>query len=246
MIRTFKALHLITLATLTILFSVNCLGYGVSPLRAQLEPLGNGAVQRLTITNTETKPITLSLNPEKIAIDSNGRVSKTPANNDIQVFPPQVILEPGQRQAIQIRYTGDTDIISSLYTVHVNQVPVLASKGKAQIKVALDFHVAVLVQPEGGAPQFSVEEIVHDKNTGLWRINIANRGDAAGRFNWGEWIAQTDKGELMIPVNDLETGDSGYLLPGSNRWVSVANKSLSQFSELYSLSFNPTTSLEDR
>ncbi|MCP8898669.1 fimbria/pilus periplasmic chaperone [Gilvimarinus xylanilyticus] len=220
--------------------------YSVSPLRTELQPLGSGAVQRLTITNTETKPITLSLNPEKITIDSDGRVIKTPANNDIQVFPPQVILEAGQKQSIQIRYTGDTDIISSLYTVHVNQVPVLAAKGKAQIKVALDFHVAVLVQPHGGTPKFSVEEITQDTSTGLWRINIANRGDAAGRFNWGEWIAQTDKGELIIPVNNLETGDSGYLLPGSNRWVSVTENTPSQFSELYSLSFNPTKFLENR
>ncbi|UTF60849.1 molecular chaperone [Gilvimarinus sp. DA14] len=238
-----RHIRLAVITAFALLLASHSFAYSVSPLRTELTPIGKGSTQRITITNTESKPITLALNPERITTDSEGKVSREPAADDIQVFPPQVILAPGKRQMIQIRYTGDANTLSSLYTIHVSQVPILATEGAAQIKVAMDFHVAVLVQPDDGAPQLSVENIIQDETNSGWKVNVVNRGNAAGRFNWGEWSAQTDSGKVNIPHNDLEIGESGYILPGDSRWITLPPSQSQTFSQIHSITFTPNTAL---
>ncbi|WP_279350876.1 fimbrial biogenesis chaperone [Erythrobacter litoralis] len=195
--------------------------YSVSPLRIQIEPTGGEATGRLTINNTDAKPATLSMTAFKVLIDENGSVTRE-ETNDLLVFPPQAILKPGAKQAVQIRFRGDPATKSALYNVLISQVPVVANDSEeAQLKVGVRFFTAVVVEPNDAAGQLEMTGSEPVAGTTKHRLTFVNRGNGIARLADG--VLQADAGGSAVEVSDkaLMQSDTSYVMPGATRYVEL-------------------------
>lgn len=209
--------------------------YSVSPLRMTLEPVGPAAAGRLQIDNTEAQPITLAMETLAVDVAQDGGVTRRSAGSDLTLFPPQALLQPGKSQNLQVRYTGAPVDAPKLYNVHVTQVPILATQGRAQIKVAMEFYVAVVVEPEGAQPDLQLKSSSKEPD-GNWTLQIANEGTGMGRLNSAEWVATTSSGTVPVPVKALSFGETGYIMPGTTRAVTLNMEEVSELGEITGLS----------
>jgi len=66
----------------------------VEPMSYTMAPSGNGATQALRIENTSQSAMTVELTVNKITVDDYGNETKTPAEDDFLIFPPQAIIKP--------------------------------------------------------------------------------------------------------------------------------------------------------
>lgn len=196
--------------------------YSVSPLRMLLEPVGTAAAGRIEIRNSEARPITISVIPQAIALDDRGTVTTTAADADLLVFPPQMVIQPGQSQAVQVRYTGEATIDSArLFTARVEQEPVdLQSGQEAQLKMGVTFVTAILVQPKGAAPALVVTGF--RPAPGGVAVDLRNDGKGAARIPALSWELKGGGG-APIAASGSATGfgESGFLLPGGRRTVLI-------------------------
>lgn len=192
--------------------------YSVTPLRMILEPVGAGAAGRLEVRNTEARPITLSAEAETAAVSNDGSIAAAPAGDDLLVFPPQLVVAPGQTQVIQVRYMGEPMLDGArMFAVRVTQEPVDMQTGKeAALKVGVNFITSVLVQPKG-AVAVPVVTGFQPQGTAL-AIRVRNDGKGAVRLQELRFDVKAADGTAVAAAGEAKpVGASGTLMPGAER-----------------------------
>lgn len=195
--------------------------YAVSPLRIEIAPTGSNAVGRFVISNTDAIPATLSMKALRVVIAQDGTITRE-ETSDLLVFPPQTVLQPGDTQALQVRFRGDPAMQAGLYTVHITQVPVNAVQGEqASLKVAVQFYTAVIVQAEGATGNLVLRESAPIPGTTRHRVTLVNEGDGFARLDIGALLAKGSAGSIPLAEADYAKGDTAYVMPGATRFVEV-------------------------
>jgi len=84
-------------------------------------------------------------------VDENGKQTKTPADDDFILFPPQAALKPQATQVFRLQPIVDVTDISQSYYVTVRQIPVpmddIEKKDGVQLQVVFAFDAAVHIVP---------------------------------------------------------------------------------------------------
>ena len=215
------------------------LAYSVSPLRTVLRPTGPGATDRVTISNTEAAPITLTVTAYEVTIAEDGAMTTAPTQ-DLVVFPPQAIVQPGAEQALQLRYVGPADKAPTLYDVFIEQLPIQAVGGdQAAIKVALDFHLGVVMEPEQARPGLTAGAPRRADDGTRWLFEVTNAGDGFARLNRGTWTGRVAGEAVPLSAEDLVIEGTSYIAPGTTRTVAIAADRVAPDAALSSVGFEP-------
>jgi fimbrial chaperone protein len=137
----------------------------VQPVVIDLSVSGRGMSQVITVENTFATPLPVELRVEELMFDETGVKSTGKPSEDLLIFPPQALIQPGQTQTFRIQYVGDPDLKASKhYYVTVAQLPVKLPEGQSAIQILYNFQVLVSVSPAGAKPALAIQSAEVGKN----------------------------------------------------------------------------------
>lgn len=138
----------------------------VSPMITEIMATGARSTTRIQVINTLPQALPYEVRVFRIDFDNDGKITETPADQDFVVFPPQGVIQPGQRQLLRLQWIGGILDSSRGYYVSINQVPVAlvpteASKTRPVVDVKVVYHMKVLatVSPKGAVPIVKVVDV---------------------------------------------------------------------------------------
>lgn len=153
------------LAALTAVFASPAWSMTVQPVVIDLSVSGRGMSQVITVENTFATPLPVELRVEELMFDETGVKSTGKPSEDLLIFPPQALIQPGQTQTFRIQYVGDPDLKASKhYYVTVAQLPVKLPEGQSAIQILYNFQVLVSVSPAGAKPALAIQSAEVGKN----------------------------------------------------------------------------------
>lgn len=194
--------------------------YNVAPLRLRLEPVGAGATGRIEVRNTEARPITLSVEANAVSVTDAGATQSRPEAEDIIIFPPQLVLQPGQSQAIQVRYVGDPQLAQArLYSARITQEPIDMNTGaQAQLKMGVDFVAAIVVAPRDAQGEVTVDAFRVEPATRRVAVDMRNTGNGPLRIDNVVWSFRDASGAARpVAGKPTDFGETSLVLPGGRR-----------------------------
>ena len=156
---------LAVLAALAAVFASPAWSMTVQPVVIDLSVSGRGMSQVITVENTFATPLPVELRVEELMFDETGVKSTGKPSEDLLIFPPQALIQPGQTQTFRIQYVGDPDLKASKhYYVTVAQLPVKLPEGQSAIQILYNFQVLVSVSPAGAKPALAIQSAEVGKN----------------------------------------------------------------------------------
>lgn len=115
--------------------------YSVSPLIVEISQSAPNVT--IVATNDDAAAVTLSFDVLEVTVDAEGNQSYAPADQFI-VFPPQAIVEPNARQAVQLRLVAPEVDETKRYIMQTSQVPVsLDPDSPSAIRVGFNYHTLI-------------------------------------------------------------------------------------------------------
>ena len=102
----------------------------VNPLIIYMSPTAQGSSSVVQLTNVTDADLPVDVSVVKrTAVD--GVEVDVPADDDFIIFPPQMIIRPGQTQTLRIQWVaGVVPAASESYYVYVTQVPAALQPGQ--------------------------------------------------------------------------------------------------------------------
>ncbi|HKJ85291.1 MAG TPA: fimbria/pilus periplasmic chaperone [Spirochaetia bacterium] len=168
---------------LLIACTVSVHAFSFEPISQDYETTGPRAshVFRVTNTTSERIAVQISVRPRRIELDGTEIQGKEA--EEFVVFPRQMLLDPGDRRSVRVRWSGAEQIESEqAYRIIAEQVPVnLGEEAPAQggaIRLTYRYEGSLYVIPPGATPNVvveSVEQIVREEERSL-RFVIENQG----------------------------------------------------------------------
>jgi fimbrial chaperone protein len=143
--------------------------FRVDPMSADLASSGPDAKAEIRIENPHDHPITIELVTEQRDFDANGKETRTPAEDDFLIFPPQTLVQPGKTQLVRYQYIGDPKIpATKAFVINVRQLPIdLKPDAASGMKFLYNFGLARYVVPEGAVAVPTAENIHLGQNGSL-------------------------------------------------------------------------------
>lgn len=161
----------------------------VQPVVIDLTTSGRGMSQVVTVENSFDKPLPVELRIETLDLTADGVKPTGRDSGELAVFPPQALIQPGQRQNFRVQYVGDPALAKSKhFFITVAQLPVQTNDTQSNIQLLYNFQVLVSVSPDGAKPALKIAsaEIGKDAEGGPAPvITIANPSAAHGYLSRG-------------------------------------------------------------
>jgi len=164
-------------------------GFRLSPPRMTFSPNGSGATRSFRIESTGDQPVAVEIHMKKRVVDINGQETQPDAEADFVVYPPQILLKPGETQTVRVTWLGDPNPSSELaYRIIAEQLPVnlpVIQQEQNGVKInlkALYVYVgSVFITPRQAAPKVVVSEAVCQATQGTHKklaLTLENQGTA--------------------------------------------------------------------
>lgn len=152
--------------------------FRVEPMSAELAASGPNSKGEIRIENPHDHPITIELVTEQRDFDANGKETRTPAEDDFLIFPPQTLVQPGKTQLVRYQYIGDPKIpATKAFVINVRQLPIdLKPDAASGMKFLYNFGLARYVVPEGAVAVPTAENI-HLGQNGSLEFVLKNTGN---------------------------------------------------------------------
>ncbi len=169
----------------------------VQPVVVDLTTAGRAMSQVITVENTFDRPLPVELRIEGLELTPEGVRGSGRDPGELAIFPPQAVIQPGQRQNFRVQYVGDPAVQTSRHAfVTVAQLPVQLPESNSNIQLLYNFQVLVSVSPQDVRPQLSVTAAEIGRNESgapVPVITVTNATGAHGYLSRGRIeIVQTD------------------------------------------------------
>lgn len=178
-----------SLSALIIVFIFNSFQYSFAyefaPIVAELAPKGPGSVKTFVARNTNQDAVALQVEVFRRTADENGEEVQEAEYDDFIVSPPQMVLAPGQSQAVRVRWIGTSDIrTEQAYRIVVKQLPINYSKlndgdKSVTLSIGYEYQVALYVVPAKAKPSAVIKDAVQAQGPNgenLLRLTIQSTG----------------------------------------------------------------------
>ncbi len=135
--------------------------YRVEPMSLELESAGRGAQGSFRVINDGTEPVAIEIRLAARSLAEDGTETLSPVGDQFILFPAQMILRPGQSQAVRVQWKADANISREQnFRIITEQLPVNLQRereGGAQIGITLRYQGTLYVRPARAKPAVAVE-----------------------------------------------------------------------------------------
>lgn len=164
--------RLILLLIFPFLFS-----FTFSPMSQTIELSDDRLAVQFFLENDSPANMAVELLVKERSMDLRGE-EKLADTKDLKVFPPQVIIPPGEKRAIRVSYVGGKDLkIEKNFRVIAEQLPLKVddkTKNKSGIQMLMKYVAALYVAPADTKPEIKV--VSHASNGKELKLTIENSG----------------------------------------------------------------------
>jgi fimbrial chaperone protein len=206
-------------------------GFQLSPNLVELEPVGAGVSKNFSVTSTGDEPVAVQVRMVRRDISPDGKEVRFPEENDFLVYPPQMVLEPNERQVIKVVWVGDTSLTKELaYRAIVEQVPVNLTPVKVEnsggipisITIISTYVASVYVKPPGATAKIILESASSQNSkegTDQLVLNFANQGTAHQLLptNLQVTVTASSSQKVTLAGEQLKEIRGQNILPGNKR-----------------------------
>lgn len=219
--RVFTTIRLIAILFAAV-FATAASAMTVSPTQVEMVSVGSSSRARITVTNTDDKPLAVEAVLLKATLNDDGTPKTSKGPEDFLIIPPQAIIPPGGTQNFRIQWVGDPIIESSQsYLLYISQIPVKLPRPTSIVQVVVSIGVLVNVAPPTGSPNLRVvgAEIVRDSR-GRRRpvVTVENRSNVHALFPQSTVALAGESWSQSIPPGRLsQTIGIGLVQPGHRR-----------------------------
>jgi fimbrial chaperone protein len=150
-----------------------------SPLVMEFEPSGSGAHKTYRVENDGDVPNAIQITMVRRLVDANGKESLPEEEDDFVVFPPQMVLQPGETRSIRVQWVGDPTPPAELaYRIIAEQLPVDFESETSQssgISLVIRYAGSVYIAPPGIHSDLSVSGEVAEMEDGTSGLKLIFR-----------------------------------------------------------------------
>lgn len=212
-----KSLSYSVLTTVFLLlttFSANALQ--MNPLSLVLKPSGGGAKQSVTVTNESNQPIAVQVSVMTRQQVNNKEVRR-PADNDFNIYPPQMIIPPRSTQKVRVEWLGAGQLPrEQTYRLIAEQVHVsLDAKEKSGVKMLMTLVGALYVQPNGMRSNLKVTSVKRHGNQ--LAVNVANSGNRHRLMRYATLILRNGGQTLSLKGKQIAGLEGNNVLGGATK-----------------------------
>jgi fimbrial chaperone protein len=152
-------------------------GFEFSPIEATLRPVGPGAIQTFSVENPGPEPIAVEVTLMARDMAADGEELLEPAGDAFSVYPTQMIVQPGGRQSIRLKWNGsENPERERAYRLIAEQLPIDLGEPDSEggaVDLLVRYVASVYVRPDNGAARLSLSLANDDEGVVL---SIENRG----------------------------------------------------------------------
>ncbi len=166
-----------TIALLTLL-SFSLFAFKFSPMSLELESSGQKSRGQYYLENDSKETIAIELQVAKRKMNLEGKETRKIDKKSFQVFPPQLILKPGEKKSVRVIWKGKNSLdVEKAFRLIAAQVPLEFDKKKkgSGIKILLKYVAGLYVLPQTKKENVIVQNSQVKKNK--IQIKIHNKGN---------------------------------------------------------------------
>lgn len=203
-----------TLCAIQSIASAQAAGLQVTPTGVTLS--ARQSADGLWLSNSSSEPLHAQVRAYRWS--QAGDEDRLEPTRDLIVSPPALQLPPGERQLVRVIRAGPPPADGEAsYRVIVDELPVPAlgdSRAARGLRFVLQYSLPVFLLPaspaasNAGAPPLDAKLVA---TSGVWRLQIANRGDRHAQLADLNLIDRTGR------RHTIGEGLAGYVLPGQQR-----------------------------
>lgn len=205
--------------------------YDLKPIVFQLAPSGPGSAQAMMITNSHEVPIAIEVRAYGRKQLPDGEDELTPEEDDIVIYPPQMVIQPNTSQSFKVQWVGDPAPKQELaYRIVTNQLPIKFKRQEANGRVAdvtmkYRYEAALYVVPKGAKPSASLTSVTRIKEpngTASLELRIRSDGTLRAILDQPSLQLTTPSGRSVTLAGDQVKPLAGLnVLPGVERVVRI-------------------------
>lgn len=172
---------LVKLGLILVVASASFVTHAISftPIEMDFAPTGRGSTQIFRLENTTPEPVAVEISMKSRLMKLNGEDDLQDAEDQFNVFPSQVVMQPGQVQSVRVQYIGPAALdrerafrlIAEQLPIDVGQAP---SNG-GRMRLLVKYVASVYVLPSNLKAILSVSKL--EVVDGKWlAITMQNQG----------------------------------------------------------------------
>ena len=195
--------------------------FKLTPIEMEFAPSGRGATQTFVIENPGSAPEAIELRTYTRDMDAAGEDILVEDIDNFVVFPAQVILQPGQEQAIRVQWIGDPAPSQELaYRLIAEQLPIdlgEAQEEGGQMKLLVRYIASLYVVPDGAKPDVSLLSAGPAADGAGLELVFENTGSAHALLSDLELTINGGGNQVVLTKDQLETVAGQNVLAGHTR-----------------------------
>jgi fimbrial chaperone protein len=159
-------------------------------------------------------------------MDLNGRETRPDAEDDFIIYPPQILLQPGQVQTVRVTWLGEPNLAHELpFRLIAEQLPITLDQPEAvvttpvvRVNALYNYVASLFVRPQGSSPNVVLESTRHQNINGqnVLVVQFHNQG-TAHRVLAGLHLTLEAGGQTVTLRPDQLQGVSGENLLAQNQ-----------------------------
>ena len=195
--------------------------FKLTPIEMEFAPSGRGATQTFIIENPGAAPEAIELRTFTRDMDAMGEDVLVEDIDNFVVFPAQVILQPGQEQAIRVQWIGDPAPTQELaYRLIAEQLPIdlgEAQEEGGQMKLLVRYIASLYVVPDGARPEIALVSAGPAADGAGLELVFENSGTAHALLSDLVLTIRGGGDEVVLGKDQLETVSGQNVLAGHTR-----------------------------
>jgi len=168
--RSVKFMRGLSLAAAVVAFSLMLIPVAkamrLAPMVAEMSTSGSGATARIEVGNVGSRAMPFETAITRVEMDSEGRITETPGDDDFLVFPPQGLVAVNGQQVVRVQWVGPPLEQTRAYYLAVKQLPVETdptaipdTQSAISVNVLYTMKTLLLVSPRGVTPDVKVTSV---------------------------------------------------------------------------------------
>ncbi len=156
-----------------------------TPIEMDFSPSGRGATQTFRLNNNDAEPAAVEITVRSRAMARNGEDMLEDAEDQFNIFPAQVVLQPGQTQSVRVQYVGSAGIEhEKAFRLIAEQLPIdvgQTQQNGGRMRLLVKYVASLYVQPRNAKPVVAVSEARWAQDNGQRWLEIELRNEGSSR-----------------------------------------------------------------
>jgi len=203
---------------LCMLVCANSYAFKFSPMSTSIGVKDSKNSALFFLENDSEQPIAVTASLLKRSMDKNGVETNQKIDDELTVYPTQLIISPNEKRSVKVTWTGKEAPTKELaYRLVAEQLPIELDKNKkkkASIKVLLRYVAALYVSPEDWNSEIEFKQLSsEDKNISFLLENKGKKHQVLSNLS----LKISGSKDLELTSDDLKGMTGENILAQSER-----------------------------